>query len=98
MGRGYLCIGNGHASQELGLVVRELVHRRKRDVESAHSGMVYRENVDTLAGISVGELPAGSTARRVPASNGEGTTDVGESGQITKLLVSYAYRISRVYR
>lgn len=47
--------------------------------------MVDSQNLDAVSVIA--ELPARSTARRVPASNGSGATNVGKVGELALCLV-----------
>lgn len=61
LARSDLCVGHGNATQELGLVVRKLVHCSKGDVECARVGMVHCEDVDALA--VVGDLPTSAASR-----------------------------------
>lgn len=74
-GRGNLLRGDIDPAQLLRLVVRQRIHRRKRDVE-ARVGMVDREDIDALA--LVGELPARAARIRVPATDGDRAANVGE--------------------
>ena len=83
-----LGIGDGNAAQEHGLVVRELVHSLKRDIESTGSRMINGQNVDALASLGIRELPASPTAGGVPA-DWEGTADVREPGKGSERSVAY---------
>ena len=66
------------ASNELRLVVGQLVHCLERDVK-ARPSVVDREHVDRRP--VVGELPAGATLVRVEARDHGSATDVGEVGE-----------------
>lgn len=49
LARSDLCVGHSDTTQELSLVVRELVHRSKGDVECARASMVHCKDVDALS-------------------------------------------------
>ena len=78
----HLRVGHGDATQELSLVVRELVHRSEGDVESVVAGMIHSKNIDALA--VVGELPASTTGSRVPSAYSECAADPRETGERTE--------------
>ena len=73
----HLRVGYGDATQELSLVVCELVHRSKGDVEGVGARMVHSKNIDALA--VVGELPASTTGSRVPSAHSECAADPWEA-------------------
>jgi hypothetical protein len=69
-------------TQELGLVVRELVHSLERNIERARAGVVDGGDVDGYA--VVGQLPARTTVGTVEHVDGAGSANVGEPGERAK--------------
>ena len=94
LGRCNLGVRYGHPSQEFSLVVRERVHGSKRNVEGASSSVVNGEHVDALASAGIRQLPAGTTARRVPSTNGESAANSREPWKTSEGRVPCGDRVS----
>lgn len=71
-----LASSSSNTAQCNGLATGQSIHGVERNVE-ARSGVVNGQDVDGVA--AVRQLPAGSTASRVPAGNGGDTSDVWEA-------------------
>jgi hypothetical protein len=76
-----------HTTEELGLVVRELVHRAERNVERARAGAVDSGDIDGYA--VVGQLPARTTVGTVEHVDDARSANVGEPRDRAKSHEAY---------
>jgi hypothetical protein len=82
-------VSGGNTAQLYSLAIGQGVHSLEANVEATRGG-IDGKDIDGFVDLAVGvvQLVAFAAVRAVPGRNGNGTSDVGEVWQRTKVAVS----------